>query len=88
MAEGKPSKSWAEQLKDLEDPAPKGNNLLFTAIEFQASNQSKILIQRTNTKMLRAMMPQALPVMEIRPRRVNTMWMLGTQLTNRDIFLY
>ncbi|KAK0515048.1 hypothetical protein JMJ35_002427 [Cladonia borealis] len=23
MAEGKPSKSWAEQLKDLEDPAPK-----------------------------------------------------------------
>ena len=35
MAKGKPSKSWAEQLADLEDPAPKGEDLFNAAIIFQ-----------------------------------------------------
>lgn len=38
MAKGKLSKTWAEQLADLEDPAPKGRNLFNADISLQGSD--------------------------------------------------
>ena len=38
MAKGKLSKTWAEQLADLDDPTPKGRNLFNAAMSFKASD--------------------------------------------------
>lgn len=56
MAKGKKPKSWAEQLADLEDPAPKG---WYESTLHTRSNIFQSLIQKTMPDSSKKIMAQA-----------------------------
>ena len=77
MAKGRAPKSWAEQLADLEDPAPRG---WFDCILFARSNFLQSLIQRTMLGYSRRRTGQIqLAMMRTKRKLVDTTRTLGTQ---------
>ena len=84
MAKGKAPKSWAEQLADLEDPAPRG---WFDCFPLAEANILQSLIQRMmlgNSRKRTAQIQLAMTM--IQRKLVDTTHMLGTQsLTEADL---